>query len=52
MLKFIAFYYQIITHPIILVIFVSLCGVLAIFLIDRLLYAGKPWYGNDDKPDL
>ena len=55
MLKFIAFYYPIITHPFFLVIFISLCSIFAIFIFEALFFPGKPWYKllwrKDDPPD-
>jgi hypothetical protein len=44
MISFMATYYPIITHPFILVIFISLCGALAIFLVDQLIYRDKSWH--------
>ena len=51
MISFMAAYYPIITHPFILVIFVSLCGALAIFLMDRLIYRDKSWYRISRRKD-
>ena len=51
MFGFMAAYYPIITHPFILVIFVSMCGALAIFLVDRLIYRDNSWYSISRRKD-